>query len=108
MNAPDITDGTWAVVVRTPLGRQPISIDFTRDPGTHELSGVARAVKETVPMRDVVQDGAAVRWIQSVTTPMRLDIAFAVTVDGDEMSGTAKAGKFPASPVTGRREPPPS
>lgn len=104
MSTPDITNGTWDVVVRTPIGRQPVSIDFTRDPVTNELSGVARAVKETVPVRDVVQDGTRVRWVQSVTTPMRLDIAFAVTIEGDEMSGTAKAGKLPNSPVVGRRE----
>jgi hypothetical protein len=34
---------------------------------------------------------------------MRLNLAFAVTVDGDTLTGTSKAGRLPASKVTGRR-----
>jgi hypothetical protein len=34
---------------------------------------------------------------------MRLDLAFAVTVDGDTLTGTSKAGRLPSSKVTGRR-----
>lgn len=34
---------------------------------------------------------------------MRLNLAFAVTVDGDILTGTSKAGRLPASKVTGQR-----
>ncbi|WP_258081322.1 hypothetical protein [Nocardia nova] len=34
---------------------------------------------------------------------MRLNLAFAVTVEGDVLIGTAKAGRLPASTVTGVR-----
>jgi hypothetical protein len=34
---------------------------------------------------------------------MRLNLAFAVTIDGDTLTGTSKAGRLPASKVTGRR-----
>jgi hypothetical protein len=34
---------------------------------------------------------------------MRLNLAFAVTVDGDTLAGTSRAGRLPASKVTGRR-----
>ncbi|MDJ1136122.1 hypothetical protein [Streptomyces iconiensis] len=34
---------------------------------------------------------------------MRLNLAFAVTVDGDTLTGTSKAGRLPSSKVTGVR-----
>ncbi|MGW7492395.1 hypothetical protein [Streptomyces sp. NPDC054786] len=36
------------------------------------------------------------------TKPLRLNLSFAVTVDGDTLSGTSRAGRLPASKVTGR------
>ncbi|CAN7619953.1 hypothetical protein [Paenibacillus sp. LjRoot56] len=42
-------------------------------------------------------------WMQKVKKPMRLNLKFEVTVQGDVMSGTAKAGMLPSSKVTGRR-----
>jgi hypothetical protein len=40
-------------------------------------------------------------WRQAVTKPLRLNLAFDVTVEGDTLSGVSKAGRLPA--VTGRR-----
>jgi hypothetical protein len=40
---------------------------------------------------------------QAVIKPLRLNLAFAVTLDGDTLTGTSKAGRLPASKVTGRR-----
>jgi hypothetical protein len=34
---------------------------------------------------------------------MRLNLAFAVAVDGDTLAGTSRAGRLPASKVTGQR-----
>ena len=50
-----------------------------------------------------VRDGNRLTWSQTVTKPMRLSLAFAVTVDGDRMIGSAKAGALPASTVSGER-----
>jgi hypothetical protein len=36
---------------------------------------------------------------------MRVDVAFTVTVDGDILTGTSKAGKLPKAKVTGQRRP---
>jgi hypothetical protein len=44
-----------------------------------------------------------VTWLQDVTTPMKLKLKFAVTVEGDTMIGTSKAGIFPASKLQGTR-----
>ncbi|MGW0085085.1 DJ-1/PfpI family protein [Streptomyces sp. NPDC003393] len=51
----------------------------------------------------VVDDGNRPTWRQAVTKPMRLNLAFDVTVDGDTLKGTSKAGRLPSSRVTGER-----
>jgi hypothetical protein len=32
-----------------------------------------------------------------------MTVRYTLTIDGDDVTGTAKAGPFPASPVTGNR-----
>jgi len=39
----------------------------------------------------------------SFTRPMRLNLRFDVAVDGDQMTGTSKAGRLPTSKVSGVR-----
>jgi hypothetical protein len=101
--ATELAPSTWELTVSSPIGKQHAILDFSRDPATGALTGEARGNAETVPLRDVVQDGAQVRWDQSVTRPMKLNLHFDVTVNGDTLTGTAKAGRLPASAVTGVR-----
>ena len=42
-------------------------------------------------------------WTQHVTTPMRLTLKFDVKVEGDDMTGSYKAGIFPSSTVKATR-----
>lgn len=58
---------------------------------------------ETVPLEDLGVDGRRATWRQSVTRPMRLNLEFEVTVDGDVLTGHSRAGRLPRSAVTGRR-----
>jgi len=44
------------------------------------LGGSARSAAETVPLQDVVLDGDHLTWSQAITRPMRLRLAFDVTV----------------------------
>ena len=52
---------------------------------------------------EAVAAGDRLTWTQAVTTPMKLTLKFDVTIEGDTMTGTSKAGIFPASKVTGTR-----
>ncbi len=70
---------------------------------TAQITGVATTKDEIVNFYDVVADGNSLNWFQDVTTPMKLKLKFAVTVDGDTMVGTSKAGIFPASKLQGTR-----
>ncbi|HEX6345224.1 hypothetical protein [Umezawaea sp.] len=96
-------DGTWDLVVETPIGRQRATLELSTRDGV--LRGVARDPErgEEVVLGDLVVDGDRLTWTQSITRPLRLNLAFDVTVGGDGMTGYSKAGRLPRSRVTGRR-----
>ncbi len=93
-------EGTWDLTVRTPIGTMDAVLDLHAREGT--LYGTAMGAGEVVELRDVSLDGDRLTWVQSITTPLRLNLAFDVTIDGDSMGGTSKAGRLPSSKVTGR------
>ena len=76
---------------------------------TAGLSGTAIGASETVQLRDVtVEPGEQrerVTWSQTITKPMRLNLDFEVTVDGDRLQGYSRAGRLPRSAVDGSRIP---
>ncbi|MEN2416597.1 hypothetical protein AABB02_00635 [Streptomyces rimosus] len=94
-------EGTWDLSMSTPIGKIKAVVEFRREDGV--LAGTAHGTGEEVPLSEVVLDGDRLTWKQSITKPMRLNLAFAVTVDGDTLTGTSKAGRLPASKVTGER-----
>jgi hypothetical protein len=93
--------GSWDVTIATPIGTMAVVFDITEQDG--EIHGIARSDAETVDFLDAVADGNRLTWSQKVTTPMRLDLKFDVTVEGDTMTGTSKAGLLPSSKVDGSR-----
>ena len=88
--------GIWDVTIKTPIGSLAVVYCFAADG-----SGTATGKGETVPLRDIVVEGQRVTWRQSVTKPIRLNVAFDVVTDGDRMSGHSKARRLPRSTVTG-------
>ena len=102
MDAVSIT-GDWDVSVKTPIGTLAVLYTFTDDDGT--LAGTATGKDETVPLQGIVVDGQRVTWRQSVRKPMRLNLDFDVTVDGDQLTGHSRAGRLPRSAVKGERRP---
>ena len=93
--------GMWDVTLNTPIGKMAVVFDITESDGV--ISGIARSNAESVEFNDAVADGDRLTWTQAVTTPMRLTLKFDVTVDGDTMTGTSKAGILPSSTVQGNR-----
>ncbi|MFJ3816534.1 hypothetical protein [Streptomyces sp. NPDC090056] len=93
--------GTWDLSVSTPIGRMKAVVELREQDAV--LTGVAHGAGEEVPLGDIVLDGDRLTWKQSITKPMRLDLAFDVTVGGDTLRGTSKAGRLPSSKVTGER-----
>lgn len=93
--------GDWDVTIKTPIGTLAVLYTFTDDDGT--LVGTAVGKDETVPLQSIVVDGQRITWRQSVRKPMRLNLDFDVTVDGDRLAGHSREGRLPRSPVKGER-----
>jgi hypothetical protein len=96
-------EGTWDLTISTPIGRIEAIVELRRDQGV--LTGSADGAGEQVPLHDIVLDGDHLTWRQAITKPLRLNLDFAVTVDGDHLTGTSKAGRLPSSKVVGQRRP---
>jgi hypothetical protein len=94
-------EGTWDLSIATPIGTIKAVVDLKSRAGA--LTGTAHGAGEEVPLRDVILNGGQLTWTQAITRPMRLNLAFAVTVTGDTMTGTSRAGRLPSSKVTGQR-----
>ena len=93
--------GVWNVTIDTLVGKIEAVFDITEVDGT--IHGIARTDAETSEFVDAVATGDQLTWTQAVTTPMKLTLKFDVTIEGDTMTGTSKAGIFPASKGTGTR-----
>jgi hypothetical protein len=93
--------GVWNVDLHTAIGTMDVVFDITDQDGV--ILGTAATDKETVEFIDAVADGNRLTWTQKVATPMKLTLKFEVDVEGDTMTGTAKAGILPASKLQGTR-----
>lgn len=94
--------GTWDLTISTPIGRISPRMRVTEEGG--ELSGVVWSEgEEPDELVGLTLEGDLLTWRQAVTRPLRLNLVFALTVDGDRMTGTSKAGRLPASRVVARR-----
>lgn len=93
--------GAWDVNLKTPIGTLSAVYAFSDTGG--ELAGTAATPSETVPLAEIACDGPHVTWRQSVTRPIRLNLDFDVTVNGDTLNGHSRAGRLPRTTVTGNR-----
>ena len=93
--------GTWKLTIDTPMGRQESTLELTEDGDT--LTGTASQDGEAVEIFDGKVDGENVTWKVKITKPISVTATLTGTVNGDEISGHAKAGFFPAAPFTGVR-----
>ena len=94
-------DGTWNTVIATPMGQQSAVLQLITDGET--LTGTATQNGTPTELVDGRVNGNTVTFSASVTVPFPLDLGFALSVDGDSISGTVTAGPFPPSPLSGSR-----
>ncbi|MFJ7326617.1 hypothetical protein ACIQVN_10255 [Streptomyces cyaneofuscatus] len=93
--------GIWDLSIATPIGKITAVIELRQEEGA--LSGTVRGAGEEVGLDGLALAGDRLTWKQAVTRPMRLNLAFDVTVTGDTLAGTSRAGRLPASRVSGLR-----
>jgi len=92
--------GRWKVTLSTPVGPQVILLQIDSlgerfvgridgPMGRNDISGSA--------------SGNALRWVMDVKKPIPVKVTFDATVEGDHISGFAKAGIFGKAPLKGER-----
>jgi hypothetical protein len=96
--------GTWNMTIDTPIGKQHARLELSEG-ADGAWAGTSHSIDsgETAPLTDISVNGNEVTWHQTVTKPMKLNLKCTVTIEGDTLSGKAKAGMFPAVTMTGER-----
>lgn len=96
-----VFEGNWDATIVTPIGKLQVKLSISTS--KHMIQGTATQGDETVEfLNPVFQDNRLI-WSLRITKPMRLNLKFEVTANGDHMTGIAKAGILPASKLTGKR-----
>ncbi|MEV8517075.1 hypothetical protein [Dactylosporangium sp. NPDC051484] len=98
-------EGTWTLLVDTPIGEQKTVLVLHRDGA--RLTGSLDYRTDSLEITDGVTSGDDAGWkvVKTLNVLLRtkVTVAFTVTVEGDSMRGKADAGKFGTFDVTGRR-----
>jgi hypothetical protein len=94
-------DGTWKITLQTPMGQQSSTVELVSDGAG--LTGTQSGNNESGAIYDGRVEGDTATWKVDITRPMPLTVTFSATVEGDSISGTAKAGMFPKSTFVGSR-----
>ena len=91
-------EGTWNVVVKGPTGPQPAVLVLERN-GDH-YTGSQSGQGSTTPIADFKRTGNKVYWVNHVTKPMKIKVEFNGELNGNVLSGKAKAGFMGSYPFT--------
>jgi hypothetical protein len=94
-------DGSWNLVVSTPMGERRATLSLKADGGT--LTGSQMADGNTAEIFDGNVNGNQLSWKISISDPMPLTLEFNGTLDGDEMTGSVMLGNFGSSSFSGTR-----
>ena len=93
-------DGTWKTTINSPMGVQQGTLTIKTDGAA--FSGTMGGAQGSQDISGKV-DGDTLTWSASITSPFPMTLEFTVTVSGDAMTGSVKAGAFGSSPLTGVR-----
>jgi hypothetical protein len=93
-------DGAWKTTINSPMGVQEGELDIASSGSTFTGKMKGRMGEQDISGN---VDGDTLTWSASITSPFPMTLEFTVTVNGDNMSGSVKAGAFGSSPLTGVR-----
>jgi hypothetical protein len=95
-------DGTWKLVVNTPMGAQESTLVISSSGGT--LTGTQSAGSgEGRPIDEGIVKGNDIAWKAAITKPMPMTLEFSGTVEGDKITGSVKLGMFGSASFSGSR-----
>jgi hypothetical protein len=93
-------DGTWKTTINSPMGVQEGTLTIATSGAT--FTGSMQTAQGAQDVSGKV-DGNTLTWGSKLTQPFPIDLEFTVTVNGDSMEGSVKAGAFGSSPLKGVR-----
>ena len=95
-------DGTWNLVMKTPIGERKATLALQAAGGA--LSG--KMTNEEGNSTDIFEgkaSGNAVSFKAAIKSPMPLTLEFSGSVDGDKIAGTVNASGVGSWPFSGTR-----
>ena len=94
--------GVYECVTKSPMGDQTSTLTLEVDGDT--VTGTNVGAQGSLDIEDGKADGNSASWTMNMTVPMPMKLEANVTVDGDDLSGTIKAGAFGEMAMTGTRK----
>lgn len=94
--------GVYDCVTKSPMGDQKSVLTLEVDGDT--VTGSNVGAQGSLELEDGKADGNSASWTMNMTVPMPMKLEANVTVDGDALSGTVKAGAFGEMAMTGTRQ----
>ena len=94
-------DGSWEIVVRTPIGDQRATVAIT-SAGAGFTARVSGAMG-SLDVEGGTIDGDTLHWQMKTKVPMPMTLDCTATVEGDAMTGSVAAGGFGNFPMSGTR-----
>ena len=93
--------GVYDCVTKSPMGDQKSVLTLEVDGDT--VTGSNVGAQGSLDLEDGKADGNSASWTMNMTVPMPMKLEANVTVDGDALTGTVKAGAFGEMAMTGTR-----
>ena len=95
-------DGTWKLVMKTPIGERKSTLAVTTAGGT--LAGkLSNEEGNSTDILDGKSSGDTISFKASVKSPMPLTLEFKGKIDGDNIAGTVSASGVGDFPFSGSR-----
>ncbi|VAW03503.1 Bsr5794 protein [hydrothermal vent metagenome] len=94
--------GVYDCVTKSPMGDQKSVLTLEVDGDT--VTGTNAGGTGSMDVEDGKVDGNSASWTMNMTVPMPMKLEANVTVEGDTLTGTVKAGAFGEMAMTGTRQ----
>ena len=94
--------GVYECVTKSPMGDQNSVLTLNVDGDT--VTGTNAGAQGSMEVEEGKVDGNSASWVMNMTVPMPMKLEANVTVDGDDLTGTVKAGAFGEMAMTGTRQ----
>ena len=92
--------GSWTAEMNTPFGKQVLTITFE---GGETPTGILESADGRSEVENLVLTEETANFTLPIEKPIKAVAVWSLSAQGDGISGTVKAGFFPASKLTGAR-----